>query len=278
MPEVQEVFRMATQKVRPDPGALERQHRNQQRRVARQKTAVFVLAGALVIGGAVFGMTTLRDDAGDTRNSPAGGATSPIPLLPSGSVEPGRYVVAYREPGLADSYRISIQVPGGYAGYGDLFVLKRSSSTEAAVGTMTISEIFGDACHWRGTALGRSAVSSGDAAAAALASQQGLRVSTPTDVTVDGFAGTYMERRVPAQTRISDCDGEAKTPELPQFTVYRSPGFDNRVLHPGQLQQLWILDLDGVPLVIEATSDAETSAQVRAELVQMVESVRIDPR
>jgi len=31
MPEVQEVFRMATQKIRPEPGALDRQHENQRR-------------------------------------------------------------------------------------------------------------------------------------------------------------------------------------------------------------------------------------------------------
>ena len=62
MPEVQEVFHMATQKVRPDPNALERQHRDQRRHAARQKATVFVLVGALVIGGAVFAIGALRSD------------------------------------------------------------------------------------------------------------------------------------------------------------------------------------------------------------------------
>jgi hypothetical protein len=47
MPEVQEVFRMATQKVRPEPGALERQLENQRRRSRRRKTGVLALAAAL---------------------------------------------------------------------------------------------------------------------------------------------------------------------------------------------------------------------------------------
>jgi hypothetical protein len=65
MPDVQEVFRMATQKVRPDPGALERQNRSQKRHVARQKATGFVVVGALVIGGAVFGIITLRDGSNE---------------------------------------------------------------------------------------------------------------------------------------------------------------------------------------------------------------------
>jgi hypothetical protein len=37
MPDVREVFEMATQKVRPDPGAMERQQRNQRRSAIRRK-------------------------------------------------------------------------------------------------------------------------------------------------------------------------------------------------------------------------------------------------
>ena len=44
MPEMQEVFRMATQKVRPDPGFVDRQYENQRRQSRRRK------AGALALG------------------------------------------------------------------------------------------------------------------------------------------------------------------------------------------------------------------------------------
>ena len=54
---------MATQKVRPDPNVLERQHLDQRRHVARRKATVFVLVGALVLGAAVFGISTLGSDA-----------------------------------------------------------------------------------------------------------------------------------------------------------------------------------------------------------------------
>ena len=62
MPEIQEVFRMATQKVRPDPEALERQHRGQRRRVAQKRAAVYVLVAVLVVAGVVIGISTLGSD------------------------------------------------------------------------------------------------------------------------------------------------------------------------------------------------------------------------
>jgi hypothetical protein len=77
MPEVREVFDMATQKVRPDPDSLEEQHRDQRRHAARQKATVFVLVGALVIGAAAFGISTLRADRG-----------SGVPLGPNPTTSP----------------------------------------------------------------------------------------------------------------------------------------------------------------------------------------------
>ena len=59
MPEIQEVFRMATQKVRPDPEALDRQHRGQRRRVAQKRAAVYALVALLLVAGVVIGISTL---------------------------------------------------------------------------------------------------------------------------------------------------------------------------------------------------------------------------
>lgn len=60
MPDMQEVFRMATQKVGPDPGALERQNRSQRRRVWKQRAGGYALLAVVVIAGLVIGISTLR--------------------------------------------------------------------------------------------------------------------------------------------------------------------------------------------------------------------------
>jgi Tol biopolymer transport system component len=49
MPDVQEVFRMATQKVRPDPGALERQQGVQRRHHRRERAFALAVGGGVVV-------------------------------------------------------------------------------------------------------------------------------------------------------------------------------------------------------------------------------------
>ena len=75
MPEIQEVFRMATQKVRPDPEALDRQHRGQRRRVAQKRAAVYALVVVLLVAGAVVAISTLGSDKGQ----PAHEGSNPPP-------------------------------------------------------------------------------------------------------------------------------------------------------------------------------------------------------
>jgi Tol biopolymer transport system component len=77
MPEIQEVFRMATQKVRPDPEALERQHRGQRRRVAQKRAAVYALVALLLVAGVAIGISTLGGD--DVQ--PAGSGSNPPPQV-----------------------------------------------------------------------------------------------------------------------------------------------------------------------------------------------------
>jgi len=73
MPDVQEVFRMATQKVRPDPGALERQFRRQRRRTVGQKVAVYALVVAFVLAAIVIAVTRMPGNG----SKPASRSTAP---------------------------------------------------------------------------------------------------------------------------------------------------------------------------------------------------------
>ena len=69
MPDVREVFDVATQKVRPDPGAMERQHRGQRRSAFRRRVGGYGLAAAIVVGVVAFAIATMSDH----------GAKPPIP-------------------------------------------------------------------------------------------------------------------------------------------------------------------------------------------------------
>jgi Tol biopolymer transport system component len=61
MTDVQEVFRMVTQQVKPDPGTLERQHRAQRRRTNRRRAGVFALVAALAIVAVALAVTLPKD-------------------------------------------------------------------------------------------------------------------------------------------------------------------------------------------------------------------------
>lgn len=272
MPEVQEVFHMATQKVRPDPNALERQHHKEQQRSATQKAAVFALIGALVIGGAVFATGAFRSDQARRDNVGTNPTASPLPRVTDGPLEPGGYVISTTDPDFNASHRITLDVPDGYSGDNGVFVFK-DALVEGTTGLVIwpVADVFADACEWRGA---RSAVSSADDVVAALAQQKALRPTTPTDATAAGLAATYMELTTPSLAKVSRCDGA-------RFTVW--DGSDSSRAHrklsnPGEVQLLWILDVDGAPLVIGAPIGVDASAQDRAELLQMVESIRIEPR
>jgi hypothetical protein len=275
MPEMQEVFRMATQKVRPDPGFVDRQYENQRRQSRRRKAGALALVAVLVVTGIVVGISTLRsgDEGRVIPGSIPTPTAPPIPSLEFGALEPGTYVVSTLDPDFDASYRITMDVPDGYAGMPEGYGVARLGRIgQMAVGAWIIGDVYADPCRWETTLLEPPPVSSVDALVAALAGQKGLRVSTPTDITVDGFAGKSMERTVPAGTDLADCDGG-------EFRTFLDTGGGNRYLEPGTRVMLWIIDVDGVPLVIDASLGAAgTSAQDRAAHIQIAESVRIDPR
>ena len=72
MPDVQEVFRMSTQKVGPDPGALERQHTRQRRRSVGKKLGAFAVAAAIAVVAVVL---IANESPGGEQRTPAGSPT-----------------------------------------------------------------------------------------------------------------------------------------------------------------------------------------------------------
>ncbi len=265
MSELREVFEMATKQAEPDVDSWREQERRQRRKSRNRKLGGLAIAAAIGIVAVVVVIRAADEGTGTQPGGQPIPTVQPIPSLPSGALEPGRYVVSTLDPAFDASHRVTIDVPQGYEGSNGFAV----GTSQTGVTVWAIGQVYGVACNWSGTELDGSTVSSTDGLAAALASQQGLRVSTPTDVTVDGFAGTYMERTVPARTNPDRCDKA-------QFRAWLDRGGGTRFLKPGQLDLLWIFHVDGVPLVIDASLDPGASAQDRAQLVQMVESIQID--
>ena len=78
MPDVQEVFRLATQKVRPDPGALDRQQTHRRRRTTRRRVGAYAVAAALI---ATIVFVAVRAGLGSTEQVQVGGQPSGAPSV-----------------------------------------------------------------------------------------------------------------------------------------------------------------------------------------------------
>lgn len=100
----------------------------------------------------------------------------------------------------------------------------------------------------------------------ALGDNPALDVTAPVDVTLAGFSGKYVDLQVPSD--ISACP-----------TSY-FPWEGGRELYaqgPSQRWHLWILDVDGIRVVVETNDYPGTAPQRQAELDVIVDSIRITP-
>jgi hypothetical protein len=164
------------------------------------------------------------------------------------------------------SYVITMKLLDGYKGDDVVF----GSDDGQGISAWSVGNVFTNPCHSNHTLLDPPIDSSVDGLVAGLASQKGHPGTTPTDVEVDGYAGKYMEITVPVGIDVANCDhGE--------FRTWADPSGCCRYLEAGQRDLLWIVDVDGHRLVIDAALGPETTEKDRADRIQMVKSIRIDP-
>jgi hypothetical protein len=250
---------------------------------------------ALVVLFAVTGCTTGQPSGGGspspslaapsmaptpTTSPPSPIASAAVQAVHDGTLDAGTYRIGQwdtacseRQPGCHisrahDAMHVTITVPDGWAGI---------------MGSIWLDEIGNGAPDGAGLLLGRGAwllsdpctkaqhvvaadVEVGpsvDDFANALADHPLLEVTDPIDVTLAGYSGKYVDLQVPAD--ISMCE------------VYRP--FDPGIYAqgPGHQWHLWILDVDGLRLVVQSTDYAGTSAKHRSELQAIVDSIEIEP-
>jgi hypothetical protein len=88
-----------------------------------------------------------------------------------------------------------------------------------------------------------------------------LDVTDPVDVTLAGYSGTYLDLTIPDD--ISAC------------VRYKPMGPHIYAQGPGQRWHMWILDVDGVRVLVETNDYAGTSAERLAEEQAIIESLVI---
>jgi len=136
--------------------------------------------------------------------------------------------------------------------------------------------VYGDACRWSTTQAATPAETV-DELIEALAAQTPRDASEPVDITVDGYAGKSITLHVPDDAVFSD--GEFTDCDEGYFGSWAGPtgGEPSRYSQgPGAIDELYILDVDGVLTVIDTQYwDGTPDAHVD-ELRGIVESATFE--
>ena len=211
--------------------------------------AVAVLA-AIPIGACASG-----DD------EPATASTSPEAT--PGTLEPGTETGFFVG---AEDVPVTFAVPQGW---GEVLVGSSVVKGEPLFGVTfwTVADLYADPC--QRVLVDPPVGPTVDDLVSAWTNVPVVGLSAATDITVDGYAGQQIEFTA------SDC-------EFTTFALWRDGGRDDAAAAPSfwaqgpnEHHQLWILDVDGTRVVITATSFPDISPQDRADLNEILESIRI---
>jgi len=105
-----------------------------------------------------------------------------------------------------------------------------------------------------------------DALATALANQPDRGDAVPGDIAIDGFSGKQILLQVPREIDFADCDGG-------EFSSW----FGRSHQLPGQVDRVYILDVDGQLLVIDMSWMYLENNIDRLQLQGIVDSIKIEP-
>jgi hypothetical protein len=216
----------------------------------------------------VVGCTRGQDEA--TADDPSASSTAnpgdPVPprQLPADSpVEPGRYLLSVLDAPSATLLPV-LSVPQGYEGIeGGVGV--RTDDFSRYVSVWDVNSVYAHPCDASAEPVGPSVAD----LAEALAAQQ-LRAGTdPVPVTVGGHDGLYVELTVPDEVDASACPGGV-------FSLWpgRAESWEQIL---GQVDMVWIVDVDGQRLVFDAAYEPNASPDEVAELEEMVTTATFAP-
>jgi hypothetical protein len=127
-----------------------------------------------------------------------------------------------------------------------------------------------DPCAWESTRPDDPAASL-DELVAALSTQASRDATPPVDVTVGGHPGKMLTLHVPEDAEFTDCDGG-------EFRTLVEVQTDDARFHqgPGQIDEVWVVDVDGTLIFIDAGYFADTPAEDVEEMRAIVESATFE--
>ena len=186
----------------------------------------------------------------------------PQPVVVGQPLQPGPYVLQVRR------LQVTFDVPAGWQGW-ELGVNKDAADppSGAGFGVWVVTNVYEDPCQWnRSLAQPPVGPTVGDLVEA-LTAQRGHPTSGPIAATIDGHPATRFEQVVPEALHFDTCWGSS-------YRSWQANADDRYHQGPGQIDRLWILEVRGTRVVIDASYYRGTAASDRTALFDIVRSVR----
>lgn len=253
------------------------------RRLSTMNTTLKVgLAAVVVAVAALIGINYLAEpDVGGPGPAESTAPSTPDPTpsatpqpTPSASVTARTFDLALAQSPVA----IDVTIPSAFWSLdpGGGVITSEDADPPGGAGIITFVDpgyyVYGDPCRWSTTRPDTPSATV-DELVAALSAQALRDASAPVDITLDGYTGKSITLHVPENADFADCDDG-------MFASWGVPGEDPARWHqgPGQIDELWIVDVDGHLVVIDTAYYAGTPEDVVDELGAIVESVAFEAR
>jgi hypothetical protein len=227
-------------------------------------TAKLAMGAAAVVVVAFLGMRFLLP--GDVGFGDPGPTPTPAALVGE-ALEAG----TYRLTELPGSISATITVPDGWHNIQGFGVGKEDvpDVSYAAVvlwpSDAEVAHVYADPCQWQDGFVDPPVGPTVDDLATALANQPQRGESVPVDVTIDGYQGKMIELSVPDDINFADCDDG-------QFHSWEGRFHQA----PGQIDRIYILDVGGQRLLIDANFIPGTTEAALAEQQAVFDSIQLD--
>ena len=203
--------------------------------------------------------------------SPAsGGAPTPSPsVAPSATPEATASAYVISIPGISGG-QATLVVPPGWTRNEGWHVTK--DGTYVSVWPVAVTNVYTDPCQWEGSLPDPPVGPTVDDLATALGNQA-TRDATVEDVTLGGYSGKVVHMSLPADIDFAACDQGM----VGVWTEAGSDAPSRNLQGPGELDDVYILDVEGVRVVVGAAWYPSTPAATVAEIEGMLDSLVIQP-
>jgi len=240
-----------------------------------------ILPGRVPVEGAP--VTLFLPDISEPPTPSASPTVPSTPIGTDGPLTPSRYRISQVVGAFSGTRWFAITVPAGWTLDGQRIVKHAGGDDEVALGWWVVGNVYHDPCHWT-----TSPVSPIDLFGHAHP-DGGFSITEPPDAGLQGQLGrtrsplrlthvadtltVVVELEVPASLAIATCDEGRYV----RWTDKQSDSVVNDHALPGQVDEVYEVDMDRQPLTIDVSHGSAARAADLAEAQAILDSLMLEP-